>query len=246
MNFADILSNVRRLVEDESSFRWTDKVISEYVTEGVNEIFRRSGGVTDSSPYEFTQSQSEYIITEAGRITAVRVRPVNNINTTTLPQIQVEALPVDFTSEGDPTAYALTQVALQGETTETEGSLTETQKILFNRAPARTTTGASDGIYGFYVDTAREYVLDLSTGGTYIDGSGVATATLNTEVLPVLQKFDRHLTNMVAGTLMMELNDTSLYQKGQVMAETARQYIGNIGYVNSISMYTRDPGRLFP
>jgi hypothetical protein len=246
MNFADILGNVRRLVEDESSLRWTDKVISEYIIEGVNEVFRRSGGVTDSSPYEFTLGQSEYIISVPGRITAVRVRPENNVNLITLSQVQVESLPVDFSQQSDPRYYAISQVAIQGEGSEAEGSLTETQKILFDRQPARTTTGASDGIYGFYVETAREFTLDLSTGGTYINGSGDAEAALNTEVLPVLSKFDRHLTNMVAGTLLMELNDTGMYQKGQVMSETARQYIGNIGYVNSISMYANDPGRLFP
>jgi hypothetical protein len=246
MNFADILGNVRRLVEDESSLRWTDKVISEYVIEGVNEVFRRTGGVTDSSPYDFVSGQSEYIISEKGRITAVKIRPENNVNLLTLNQVQVEELPIDFSNDQDPSCYAISQIAIQGETTESAGELSEKQKILFDREPARSTNGAGDGIYGFYVETAREFTLDLTAGGTYITSGGAAEAALNTEVIPVLSKFDRFLTNMVAGNILMELNDMNLYQKGQVMAEKARRDIGNIGYVNSISMYARDPGRLFP
>ena len=245
MILSDILSNVRRLVEDESSFRWTDKVITEYVVEGVNEIFRKTGSVTDTSPFDLVQSQSEYVFTETGRITAIRLLPENNTNTRTLQQIQVEELPTYFESdsEGDPLYFALSQVAIQGDNTgsfpeETAGAVTEKQKILFSRAPARSTTGGVDGVYGFYVDSSREFILGLAGDS--------ATVGEDATLIPVLPKFDRHLTNMVAGFLFLEVNDTSLMQRGQFMLETARKYVGDLAYTNSISFYVNNQNRSFP
>jgi hypothetical protein len=159
--------------------------------------------------------------------------------------VQIEELPTYFETdaEGDPLYFALSQVAIQGENTgsfpaETAGTVTEKQKILFSRAPARTTTGGVDGVYGFYVDSSREFILALA--------SDTASGGENATTIPVLPKFDRHLTNMVAGFLFLEVNDTSLIQRGQLLTETARKYVGDLAYTNSISFYVNNPTRNFP
>ena len=115
MNVSSLLSNVRRMVEDDG-LRWSDDDINEYLVEGVNEIFRKTGGVTDTVPFNFVQGESEYVISGmSGRVIALRVRPKNNTATTTLQQVQVTDLPIDFSKQSDPTTYALSQVAIQGD-----------------------------------------------------------------------------------------------------------------------------------
>lgn len=227
MNFSDLLTNVRRIIEDDG-LRWSDTPIAEYLVEGVNEIFRKTGGVTDTIPFNFAQGTSEYEITTDGRITTVKVLPENSVTPVTLNQIQVEEIPVDFTDQADPTAYALSQV-------DTAGTLGSTQMILFNKAPARTATGA------FFVDVSREWSFTSDAVATTSPDGGQAGT-----VIPVLPKFDRHLTNFVAGSLLTELNDNQLAQRGLNMVEIAKKYISDRAYVDSISHFTYTPRRPFP
>lgn len=234
MIFSDVLTNVRRLIEDDG-LRWDDKVIGEYLVEGVNEVKRRTGDDTDRLPFDFVSGTRIYTVNttdgsgnrEHGRITAVRVLPENASEAVVLQQVQLEEMPVDFTIQGDPTYYALS-------TTEDDGTMQNYQNIQFNRAPSRTTTSSP---YGFFVDVKREWVFA---------SDATATSGQNNTVIPVLPKFDRHLTNLVAGMIMSELNDTSFFQKGQFMMETARKYIGDIAYTNSLSFYVNPVNRQFP
>lgn len=224
MIFSDLLTNVRRIIEDDG-LRWDDTVIAEYLVEGVNEIFRKTGGVTDTIPVNIAVGTSEYEFSSAdGRITALRWLPENGTMTTTLNQVSVEELPVDFTDQGDPTMYALSQVDMGG-------TLGATQMVLFDRAPDRTATP------GFFLDVSREWAFTSDS---------VATTPQNDTVIPVLPKFDRHLTNFVAGSLLTELNDNQLAQRGFNMVEIAKKYISDRAYVDSISHYTYTPNRAFP
>lgn len=223
MTVTEFLANVRRIIED-SGMRWSNDVINEYLVEGVNEVFRKAGGITDTIPFDLVQSTSEYEISGvSGRVTAIRLRPENSTLTVTLPQVQVADLPIDFSVETDPTCYALSQVDMSG-------ALSGTQKIMFDNAPAR----SSAGLTGFYVDFEREWA------------PAIPILSPETVVIPVLPKFDRPLTNLVAGKLLLEVNDDSLSQKGIIMEQRASQEISNRAYVDSLSKYTYNLDRPFP
>jgi len=231
MIFEDLVDNVRRIVEDDG-LRWSDKVIGEYAVEGVNEIFRKTGSVEDVVPLDLVQGQHEYPLTIVdGRIVDVKILPVNSTAPITLSQLQVSDLPVDYSTEADPEFYALTSV------TGATGDLNANQIIVFNSAPARTTTGATSGPYGIFITVSREWSFTASEN---------ATATEMATVIPILPKFDRHFTNLVAGLLLGEMNDTAFVQKGMMLSETARQYIGNVAYTDSISHYVYSRNRQFP
>jgi hypothetical protein len=231
MTFDDLLNNVRRIVEDEG-LRWSDKVIGEYTVEGVNEIFRKTGSVEDVLPLDFIQGQHEYpVVLGVGRIIDVKILPENTTTPLTLLQKQVSDLPVDYSTETDPEFYALSSV------TGATGDLNANQIIVFNSAPARTTTGATTGNYGVYITMSREWEF---VSAEY------ATAFQSATVIPILPKFNRHLTNLVAGNMLIEMNDTAFVQKGVMLAETARQYLSNIAYTNSLSHYVYSPNRQYP
>lgn len=231
MTVTQLLANVRRIIEDQG-LRWSDDVINEYLVEGVNEIFRKSGGVTDTIPFDLIQGQTEYALnSESGRVMALRILPENASHTLTLSQVQVPDLPVDFSQQQDPTTYALTQVDIEG-IEGTGGDLGSSQYILFNYEPARTTTGATSGPYGFFVDFVREWAPTVPlAGGTNI---------------PVLPKFDRPLTDYVAGKCLLEMNDASFVQKGSLLVQSAEDTFSNRAYVDSISKFTYNFGSNFP
>ena len=231
MTFDDLLSNVRRIVEDDG-FRWSDKNIAEYLVDGVNEVLRKTGSVEDVMPLDLIQGQHEYPVTLGdGRIIDVKILPENTIHSITLSQLQVSDLPVDYSTEGDPEFYALSSI------TGATGDFNANQIIVFNRAPARTTTGATSGNYGIFITMSREWAFSSDTN---------ANATQAATIIPVLPKFDRHLTNLVAGSLLIEMNDTAFLQKGMMLTETARQYLSNISYTNSLSYYIYGKNRSFP
>lgn len=131
------------------------------------------------------------------------------------------------TDTDDPTFYALSSADLGG-------ALVDYQSIYFNVPAPRSTNGSP---FGFFVDVKREFVFA---------SDAVATAAQNATVIPVLPKFDRPLTNLVAGYLLTEVNDASLAQRGYNMLEIAKKYIADSAYVDSLSLYTYTPNRQFP
>lgn len=240
MLFSDLRTSVRRIIEDDG-LRWDDRVIAQYTTEGVNEIFRKTGGVTDTIPFNLDETTNEYTLEDEspsiyGRITAVRILPENSTTPITLSQVQIEELPVDFTNQEDPTCYALSQV-------DQAGTLGAFQMIIFNYVPARTTIGSP---YGFFVDVSREYDIDTTDATYFNQATGVAETAMLDVDLPILPKLNRPLVDYVVGSMQREVNDANMIQLGNARHQSAVEKFSDMAYGDSLSFYSNAPNRMFP
>jgi hypothetical protein len=221
MLFSDVLSRTRRLVEDQG-IRWDDTAISQYLVDGVNEVRRKTGSVTERTFLSLVQSQTEYDLPFDGRLISVKIIPENSIEAKELCQVPIESLPVASNDEEDPERYGLV----------TNGGPDGNQMtIVMFPPPGRT--------------TANAIVIEQSNEWSFVADSNATQPQLDTAI-PVLPKFDTPLIYYVAGSLLQEMNDTTYIQKGQYFMDKAEKDIGNYAYVNSLSHWDNPQGRNFP
>ena len=221
MDFQSVLNDVRRLVEDQG-IRWDDSVIADYLVPTVNEVRRRTGQVTSRSTLSLVQSQTEYDLVDSGRLISVKILPENSIDAIELQQVPVREIPVGADNEDDPRIFG---VNVNGGTDGNRMTL-----IMFP-PPGRTTADA------IIIEQAEEFEFTSDSS---------ATAPQLATVIPVLPKFDRSVVWMVAGNLLVEMNDSSFVQKGQYWLDRAEKEMGNLAYVNTLSWWQNPMGRQFP
>jgi hypothetical protein len=191
MNFSQLLTDVRRIVEDQG-FKWNDRVIAQYAVKGVNYFYRRLGETTQEGSINLVSGQNTYSLSSIsgrGRVTEARIVPSSG-TPYILKMVPLLDLGLDGdTLDSDPAYAALTQNSSE-------------QNIVLYPAPNFNQSG------GLVIRYIQEWV--FTSPDTYSP-----PANPDDDDVPVLPRFETDLVHYVSGSLLAESNDQSFVEKGQ-------------------------------
>lgn len=212
LTFSDVLSDVRRIIENQTQQdtenkaifknygrRWDDRVISQYTQDSVNMIYRSQESVSDTVDVATVNGTSEYVLSNInGRIIEVRYTAQDG-QQIVLEELQLTEIPTVGVTSGDPRFFALTKV---------NGLVSSDSKLVLYPTP---NTSDADGIKVTY-EKEWEFIADPTANITQLETQ-----------IPLQSRYHVVLTNNIVASLLFELSDELMIQKGQYFVQKVKE-----------------------
>ena len=212
MAFTDLLSDVRRIIENQVAQegdnvtpekledigrRWDDRVIAQYAVRGLNFIYETLGMSSQTTSVSVGTSGNSVDLPQLyGPVNTIRYFDTVTLEEYYVKQVSLSEIPSDTTQTGVPQYFALTH---SDTTIETDPKI-----VFYPYASAATTNGQ------FKVDYQMEW--------SFRSNPVANAAQLSTSV-PIRPKHEVDLVNYVAGSILLEMNSEFMVQKGKMFLE---------------------------